>query len=69
MDGLDHKDAEINRINQVLLVHQQEYDALGREKQALQGQLTEHRERLQNLDNLLQEIQDKVRRGSELAKG
>jgi hypothetical protein len=40
-----------------------------REKQSLHGQLSEHRDRLQNLDVLLQEIQDKLRRGSDLARG
>ena len=43
--------------------------AVEREKQTLHGQLSEHRDRLRNLDVLLQEIQDKVRRGSDLARG
>ena len=69
MNGLDHKDAEINRLNRVLGDQQETYIILEREKQAIQGQLSEHRDRLQNLDGLLQDIQDKLRRGSDLARG
>ena len=69
MHGLDSKEAEIIRLNQVLLGQQEAQGVLEREKQAVHGQLSEHRDRLQNLDGLLQEIQDKLRRGSDLAKG
>ncbi len=69
MNGLDHKDAEINRLNRTLGDQQEAYLALEREKQAVQGQASEHRDRLQNLDGLLQDIQDKLRRGSDLARG
>jgi chromosome segregation ATPase len=69
MKGLDRKEAEISRLNQVLTDQQEAHAILEREKQAIHGQLSEHRDRLQNLNGLLQEIQDKVRRGSDLAKG
>ncbi|MDP1832009.1 MAG: hypothetical protein Q8K67_08115 [Geothrix sp.] len=69
MNGLDQKEAEIARLNQALADHQEAQGALEREKQSLHGQLSEHRDRLQNLDGLLQEIQDKLRRGSDLARG
>lgn len=69
MNGLDQKDGEINRLNRVLAEHQEAHGLLEREKQAVHGQLSEHRDRLQNLDGLLQEIQDKLRRGSDLARG
>lgn len=69
MNGLDHKDAEINRLNRSLGDQQEAYLALEREKQAVQGQASEHKDRLQNLDGLLQDIQDKLRRGSDLARG
>jgi len=69
MNGLDQKEAEIMRLNQVITELQDSHAALEREKQAVLGQLAEHRDRLQNLDGLLQEIQDKLRRGSDLAKG
>lgn len=69
MNGLDQKEAEIMRLNQVITELQDSHAALEREKQAVLGQLAEHRDRLQNLDALLQEIQDKLRRGSDLAKG
>jgi predicted nucleic acid-binding Zn-ribbon protein len=69
MQGLDRKEAEIARLNQVLTDQQEALAILEREKQAIHGQLSEHRDRLQNLDGLLQEIQDKLRRGSDLARG
>jgi hypothetical protein len=69
MHGLDFKESEIIRLNQALAGQQEAHGALEREKQAVHGQLSEHRDRLQNLDGLLQEIQDKLRRGSDLAKG
>lgn len=69
MNSLDQKEAEIARLNQVLLDQREAHAVLDREKQALHGQLAEHRDRLQNLDGLLQEIQDKLRRGSDLARG
>ncbi len=69
MNGLDQKEVEIGRLNQALVDQQEAHGALEREKQAVHGQLSEHRDRLQNLDGLLQEIQDKLRRGSDLAKG
>jgi len=69
MHGIDHKEAEIGRLHQTLAAQQEAHEALEREKQAVHGQLSEHRDRLQNLDGLLQDIQDKLRRGSDLARG
>lgn len=69
MNGLDHKEAEVQRLHQALANQQEAHQALEREKQTVHGQLAEHRDRLQNLDALLQEIQDKLRRGSDLARG
>lgn len=69
MSGLDQKDAEIGRLMRTLGDQQDAHAALDREKQAVHGQLAEHKDRLQNLDRLLQDIQDKLRRGSDLARG
>ena len=69
MNGLDQKEGENIRLSQALTDQLEAQRALEREKQAVHGQLSEHRDRLQNLDGLLQEIQDKLRRGSDLAKG
>ena len=69
MHGLDEKEAELIRLNQLVADQLEAYAAVEREKQTLHGQLSEHRDRLQNLDGLLQEIQDKLRRGSDLARG
>jgi DNA-binding response OmpR family regulator len=69
MNGLDEKEAEILRLNQLVADQLEAYGVVEREKQTLHGQLSEHRDRLQNLDGLFQEIQDKLRRGSDLARG
>jgi CheY-like chemotaxis protein len=69
MHGLDEKETELTRLNKLLADQLEAYAAVEREKQTLHGQLSEHRDRLQNLDGLLQEIQDKLRRGSDLARG
>lgn len=69
MHGLDAKEAEITRLNQAVAAGLEAQAQLDREKQSALGQLSEHRDRLQNLDGLLQEIQDKLRRGSDLARG
>jgi chromosome segregation ATPase len=69
MNGLDQKEAEIHRLSRALADQQEAHGILEREKQAVHGQLSEHRDRLQNLDGLLQEIQDKLRRGSDLTRG
>ncbi len=69
MNGVDQKEAEIARLQQALAEHQDAHAGLEREKQSLHGQISEHRDRLQNLDGLLTEIQDQLRRGSDLARG
>ena len=62
-------DAELARLNQALAEQAQAHGELEREKQAIHGQLAEHRDRLQNLDGLLKDIQDQLRRGSDLVRG
>jgi len=69
MNGLDQKEAELVRLNQALAEQAQAHGELEREKQAIHGQLAEHRDRLQNLDGLLKDIQDQLRRGSDLVRG
>jgi chromosome segregation ATPase len=69
MNGLDQKETELFQLSRALADQQEAHGILEREKQAVHGQLSEHRDRLQNLDGLLQEIQDKLRRGSDLARG
>ncbi|WP_257307449.1 response regulator [Geothrix campi] len=69
MNGLDQKDAELARLAQSLAEQREAQAVLEREKQAAYGQLSEHRDRLRNLDTLLREVQEHLRRGSDLAKG
>ncbi|HJV37743.1 MAG TPA: response regulator [Geothrix sp.] len=69
MNGMDQKEAELARLKQELVEQREAHAVLEREKQAAYGQLSEHRDRLRNLDTLLREVQDHLRRGSDLAKG
>ena len=69
MSGLDQKEAELGRLTQVLEQQQEAHAVLEREKQTAYGQLSEHRDRLRNLDTLLQEVQERLKRGSDLARG
>ncbi|WP_243318911.1 response regulator [Geothrix paludis] len=69
MNGMDQKEAELARLKQELAEQREAHAVLEREKQAAYGQLSEHRDRLRNLDTLLREVQDHLRRGSDLAKG
>jgi len=68
MNALDLKDAEMLGLHQLLAEKEAAQGALEREKQAGQTQLSEQQERLQNLDRLLQEIQDQLRRAADLAR-
>jgi len=69
MNGLDQKEAEIFRLNQVLSALQETQGTLERDKEALMGQLSGHRDRLQTLDGLFQAVQEQIRRGSDLTRG
>lgn len=69
MNGMDQKEAELARLKQELAEQREAHAVLEREKQAAYGQLSEHRDRLRNLDTLLREVQDHLRRGSDLAQG
>ena len=69
MSGLDQKEAELGRMTRLLEQQQEAHAVLEREKQTAYGQLAEHRDRLRNLDTLLQEVQERLQRGSDLARG
>ncbi|WP_026853537.1 response regulator [Geothrix fermentans] len=69
MNGLDQKDAELGRLARSLIELREAHALLEREKQAAQGQLSEHHDRLRNLDTLLQQAQELLRRGSDLTRG
>ena len=69
MNGLDQKEAELGRMAQVLQAQQEAHAALEGEKQAVEARLVEHRERLGQVDDLLQEVAERLRRGSDLARG
>jgi chromosome segregation ATPase len=69
MKGLEQMEGEISRLNQALTEQKDACALLEQEKQAVQNQLSEHRDRLQHLDGLLQDIQDKLRHASDVARG
>jgi ParB family transcriptional regulator, chromosome partitioning protein len=66
MNGLDLKEAEVTQLNETLAEQREAREGIERERQAVQGQLAEHRDRLQSLHGLLAEIQEQLRRGSDL---
>jgi len=69
MGGLDQKEAELGRLARSLVEQREAQALLEREKQAALGQLSEHHDRLRNLDTLLQQAQELLRRGSDLTRG
>ncbi|WP_306524088.1 hypothetical protein [Dokdonella sp.] len=69
MNGVDQKEAELGRMAQVLQAQQEAHAALEGEKQDVEARLVEHRERLGQMDELLQEVVERLRRGSDLARG
>ena len=58
---LEHQERRVNLAEQ-----REAREGIERERQAVQGQLAEHRDRLQSLHGLLAEIQEQLRRGSDL---
>jgi DNA-binding response OmpR family regulator/chromosome segregation ATPase len=69
MNGLDQKEAELLRHEEMLQELKQANGVLEEQKAALLGQLSGHQERLATLDGVLQAIQEQLRRGSELTQG
>jgi DNA repair exonuclease SbcCD ATPase subunit len=69
MNGVDQKEAELNRMAQALQAQQEAQVALEGEKQEVEARLVAHRERLGQMDELLQEVVERLRRGSDLARG
>ena len=69
MSGIDSKEAELGRHKDQLAASQETAAALEKEKQGLSGQLADHGERLKALASLMEELGEKLRQGSGLAKG
>lgn len=69
MNGVDQKEAELGRMAQVLQAQQEAQATLEGEKQDVEARLAEHRDRLAQMDELLQEVVERLRRGSDLARG
>lgn len=65
MNGLDQKEAELGRMAQTLQAQQEAHAALAGEKQALEARLQEHRERMDQVEDLLREAAERLRRGPE----
>ena len=68
MNGLDQKEAELGRLAQTLLVQQEAQAAVEAEKQALQARIEAYQDRLAQLDSLMLDTADRLRRGSDLAR-
>ncbi|HET8900919.1 MAG TPA: hypothetical protein VFM84_03185, partial [Holophagaceae bacterium] len=69
MNGMDSKEAELGRHKEQLKASQESASALEKEKQGLSGQLADHGDRLKALASLMEELGEKLRQGSGLAKG
>lgn len=69
MSGLDTKEAELGRHKEQLAASQETASALEKEKQGLSGQLADQGDRLKALASLMEELGEKLRQGSGLAKG
>ncbi|HET6329758.1 MAG TPA: response regulator [Holophagaceae bacterium] len=69
MSGLDSKEAELGRHKEQLAASQETASSLEKEKQGLSGQLADHGDRLKALASLMEELSEKLRQGSGLAKG
>ena len=69
MNGMDSKEAELGRHKEQLKASQETASALEKEKQGLSGQLADHGDRLKALASLMEELSEKLRQGSGLAKG
>ncbi len=76
MNGLDQKESELARLAQMLAseqealaTQQQAQAALEADRQGLEAQLAESRERSGRLESFVQETMDLLRRGSDLARG
>lgn len=65
MNGLDQKEAELGRMAQTLQAQQEAHAALEGEKQALEARLVEHRERMGQVEDLLREAAERLRRSPE----
>lgn len=68
MGGLDAKEAELKRLKDQLKAAQDASAALEKEKSGLQGQLADRGDRLKGLAALIEELGEKLRQGSGLAK-
>jgi chromosome segregation ATPase len=68
MSGLDQKDSEIARLKQALADREGALEALDQEKASTQTELSRLRDRIQQMDELLRDIQEKARQGSDLAR-
>ena len=69
MNGLDQKDGELLQLNERLQAQQEAQTRLEAERDELQAQVQEQRVRLAQLDRLMQDASDRLRKGSDIARG
>lgn len=68
MKGVDEREAQITRLNESLAGLKDRSDALEREKQALEGSLNERSARLEALTGAITDLENSIRRASDLTR-
>ena len=68
MKGVDEREAQIARLNESLAGLRDRSEALEREKQALEGNLSERSARLEALTGAITDLENSIRRASDLTR-
>ena len=68
MKGVEERDAQIGHLNASVGNLQEQTAALGREKQALEGNLNERSARLEALTGAINDLENSIRRASDLTR-
>jgi peptidoglycan hydrolase CwlO-like protein len=65
---VDEREAQIGRLNSTVVALQEQIESLGREKQALEGNLNERSARLEALTGAIADLESSIRRASDLTR-
>lgn len=68
MKGVDEREAQIGRLNSTLEALHEQIANLGREKQVLEGNLNERSARLEALTGAITDLENSIRRASDLTR-
>jgi predicted nucleic acid-binding Zn-ribbon protein len=68
MKGVDERDAQLARLNEAFARLQERHAGLEREKQSLEGNLSERSARLEALTGAISDLENSIRRASDLTR-